>query len=197
MKLKATGKVLDVGCGDGHLLYLAMRRGFDGYGVEPNEILCRYASAKARAQVVQGDYAKEMFPESYFDVITLVHILEHFWNPDAILEAAWHQLRAGGILVIEVPSIHSPHFLAYEWTGIRRFVKGHIARGHAGYFSPRPLLTLTERIGFRKVSLVTGRCRCKYSGAISRFAGTIDPLLNALNIGAILYIGIKKDRPLD
>lgn len=190
-KVKPSGRLLDVGCGDGHLLYLAATRGFDCYGIDPSGTLCKYASAKSGANIIRGEYDGHVFPKEYFDVITLIHILEHFSEPATVLKTAWHHLVPGGVLVVEVPSIHSPHFLAYKVTGMQRFVERRITPGHLGHFSPKSLLTLTHRTGFAPISLVTGRCRYKYSGVMEQIAKVIDPVLDAFKVGALLYIGAK------
>jgi len=193
--IKVGGSILDVGCGDGHFLYLCSKKGFNCYGVEDSKQLSSYASTKTGAKVVQGLYNKEMFPENSFDIITLIQVLEHIPTPIDALETVRHHLRTNGILVIEVPSIHSPHFLAYQWTGIKKFVKPPtgVIYSHFGYYCPKSITMLTEKCGFKRVSLVTGRWQYKYSGFLRLIGQIIDPLLNVLKIGGILYIGTKDD----
>lgn len=189
-RTKSSGRLLDVGCGDGHFLCLCSEKGFTGYGAESGKLLSAYAASKSGAQVTCGAYSKDMFPEHHFDVITFLQVLEHMPAPIAALEAAHYHLRPEGILVIEVPSIHSPHFLAYQWTGIKRFVKPPygVIYPHCGYYSPRSLTTLTDRCGFTKLCLVTGRWQYKYSGFLRQVGRAIDPLLNMSGIGGILLI---------
>lgn len=189
----AGGRVLDVGCGDGHFLYLCAQKGLDCYGVEGSKALSSYAAEKTGAKVVQGLYSREMFPQGYFDTISLIQVLEHIPNPASALETAHYHLRDNGVLAIEVPSMHSPHFLAYRWTGVKRFVKppNGIIRSHCNYFTPKTLTTLATRCGFTEVSLTTGRWQYKYTGTLGRIGKTIDPLLNATGVGGILYLGTK------
>jgi SAM-dependent methyltransferase len=186
-----SGKVLDVGCGDGHFLYLCSQKGLDCYGVEDSRALSSYASEKTGARIIQGLYDKDMFPQGYFDIIAFIQVLEHIPNPASALETARYHLRESGTLVIEVPSIHSPHFLAYEWTGIKRFVKppDGVIRWHCGYYTPRSLATLTTRCGFKELSITTGRWKYKYTGLLGGVGEMMDPLLDALGVGGILYLG--------
>jgi hypothetical protein len=97
------------------------------------------------------------------------------------------------MVVIEVPSIHAPHFLAYRLTGIEWFVKPPtgVITTHQGYYRPRTLVTLVTGIGFSIVELTTGRWRVKYGGLISSMARLTDPLFDILRIGGILLIGRK------
>jgi SAM-dependent methyltransferase len=193
IKIKSGSRILDVGCGDGHFLYLCSKKGFDLYGVEDSKELSSYAAQKTGAKIVKGLYDRDMFPENHFDVITLIQVLEHIPDPMSALEIAKYHLRENGILVIEVPSIYAPHFIAYELTGIKKFVKPPtgVIYSHYGYFSPKSLTTLTERCGFKKLSVTTGRWQYKYTGQLGNVGKVIDPLLNLLRIGGILYFGAK------
>ncbi len=190
---RATGMVLDVGCGDGHFLYLCSQKGLDCYGVEDSRALSSYASEKTGATIVRGRYSREMFPENSFDIISFIQVLEHIPNPASVLETAKYHLRDNGLLLIEVPSISSPHFLAYRWTGLKRFVKPPegVIYSHVGYYTPKTLTTLTKQCGFREVSTITGRWQHKYTGLLGGVGKAIDPILNALRIGGVLYLGIK------
>jgi SAM-dependent methyltransferase len=193
LAIKKTGTILDVGCGDGHFLYLCTQKGLKCSGVEESTELSSFASQKTNANIIKGKYNKKMFPAESFDIITLIQVLEHIPIPSKALEIANHHLRKDGILVIEIPSINSPNFLGYRLTGIKKIVSppSGVIYSHCGYYSPKSLLTLTQNCGYEKLSLVTGRWQYKYNSykQIGRF---IDPILNKLRIGGILYIGTKK-----
>lgn len=194
--IKPKGSIMDVGCGDGHFLHLCSLKGsFKCYGVEGSKTLSLYASKKTGAKIVQGLYNRDMFPRDYFDIITFIQVLEHIPTPISAIETAKYHLRINGILVIEVPSIHSPHFLAYRRTGIKRFVKppDGVIYSHYGYYSPKSLTTLTTRCGFQELAITTGRWQYKYTGFLGKAGKIIDPLLNLLKIGGILYIGKKTE----
>lgn len=192
-RLKGEGDILDVGCGDGHFLYLCSKMGFNCSGVESSRALSEYAATKTGARVVLGLYNKRMFPAESFDIITLIQVLEHVPEPVETLEAAHYHLRKNGLLLVEVPSIHSPHFLAYRWTGVKKFVKppNGVIRSHIGYYHPKSLTTLTQKCGFETADLVTGRWQYKYSGFLGGLGKGLDPLLNAVQVGGILYLGSK------
>jgi SAM-dependent methyltransferase len=190
-KYQAAGDILDVGCGDGHFLYLSSIKGFNCYGVEDSERLSSYASSISGAQVIQGLYNKEMFPENSFDVVSLIQVLEHIPTPINALETARYHLRPNGILVIEIPSIYAPHFLAYRLTRIKKCVKppNGVIYSHFGYYNPKSLLALTKQCGFKREELIAGRWQYKYSGFLKMIGLMVDPLLNFTKIGGMLYIG--------
>ena len=183
-------RLLDIGCGDGQFLSLCRQAGFDCHGVEPSPALASYGREKTGADIIQGYYGRDLYAEGSFDCITLIQVLEHLTDPVAALEAVHYHLREGGLVAIEVPSINSPRFLAYRCTGIKRFVRPPhgVIPLHFGYYSPATLSDLTRRCGFDRLELQAGRRRVMRSGR----PGAIDALLNALQIGGLLYIGRKQ-----
>ena len=191
--IKKAGAILDIGCGYWQFLYLCSKMGFNCFGVEDSKMLSSYASQKSGANVILGRYSKEMFAAESFDVISLIQVLEHIPNPIVALETAYYHLHRDGILVIEIPSINYPEFLAYRITGIKKIVSNHraVISCHFGYYSPKALMHLTRNCGFEKISLVTGRWRFKYN-FFKQLGKLIDPILNVSRIGGILYIGTKK-----
>jgi SAM-dependent methyltransferase len=188
-------KILDVGCGDGFFLFICKKLGFKCFGVEPSHVLANYALSKVKGKIIRAYYNEEIFQKDSFDVISFIQVVEHLRDPFSILNIAKYHLRPGGLLVIEVPSIHSPHFLAYRFTGIKKFVQPPhgVIYSHVGYYCPRSLTYLTDRCGFERLSLFTGRWRVKYSGVLRAISLVADPLMNASRIGGILYFGRKRE----
>lgn len=185
-------KILDVGCRDGHFLSIAKKYEFECYGVEPSPIMCRYLSQKG-INIVNGYYRKELFEKESFDVISFIQVLEHIPDPKTNgLEIAHYHLKKNGIIVVEVPSVNNPQIMLYKLTGINRFVKKYFIKDHCNYFSPSTMSLLMEIAGFEKVEIATGRLSRKYSGYKRLIGKVIDPFLNYLNLGGLLYIGRKK-----
>ena len=190
-KVQPSGKILDVGCGDGHFLSLLNKGSFELYGVEDCKVLAEYAGSKSGAQVICGLYSKEMFPPESFDIITALQVLEHSPDPVGMLNSIYYHLKKDGIVIIEIPSINSPHFLAYSITGIKKFIDGAVYADHAGYYSPKCLQALAKRCNFYQLSLVTGRWAHRENRILQYIGRLIDPLLDTARMGGILYIGRK------
>lgn len=193
-KIKPTGRLCDLGSGDGQFLARAEQRGYQTTGVEESASLAAFARTKLRGDVIQGRYDHSMFAPSSFDIMTMIQVLEHVADPVQTLQTIKTHLRRRGLLVFEVPSIHSPHFLAYRMTGIHQFVRPPhgIIDCHIGYYTPSTLLKLTTRAGFETLGLVTGRWRFKYQGWLGAIGAILDPFFQMTKIGGILYIGRKK-----
>lgn len=186
------GRLLDIGCGDGHFLSLC-RPYYDCVGVEATPGLSDYASRLARAPVACARYSADLFPRESFDVITMLQVLEHLPNPHDILAACHWHLRPGGIVVIEVPSIRTPHFLLYRATRFKWFVDNPrgVIRHHFGYYEPGTLDRLVKSCGFQTSEIVTGRWAVKYRGIKHAVGLVADPMFNRLRFGGLLLFAEK------
>jgi 2-polyprenyl-3-methyl-5-hydroxy-6-metoxy-1,4-benzoquinol methylase len=106
-KIRAFGKLLDVGCGVGSFLKLARAEGYDPSGVELSRYATEYARNNFGLSVFNGNLQDAGFSSETFDIITLWHVLEHTRDPKSFLLEVNRLLKIGGLLVIEVPNIGS------------------------------------------------------------------------------------------
>ncbi len=145
-RFKNKGTLLDVGCALGHLLESAKKRGWDVYGVEISE----YASEEARKKfgdnkVITGDFVDLSLQKGYFDVITMVDIIEHVYNTGDLLKKCQDLLKPDGLLVIVTPNISG---LLHKCFG--RYWP-HFNNAHVIYFSTKSINTILELKGFRSL----------------------------------------------
>ena len=99
----AGGRLLDIGCGMGEFLDVAVEAGFRAYGLEPS----RRASdiARRRHPVIRGELGQVKFREGAFSVATLWSVLEHVPAPAAVLAEVRALLAPGGLVALRVPDI--------------------------------------------------------------------------------------------
>jgi methionine biosynthesis protein MetW len=95
--------VLDIGCGDGHLLaWLRDTKGVEGRGLELDA--GNVASAVARGlAVMQGDADTDLadYPDAAFDVVILSNTLQAMRRPAAVLDQL---VRIGRRAIVSFPN---------------------------------------------------------------------------------------------
>ena len=94
--------LLDVGASYGWMVEVGLDLGFDSYGLEPGAAPWpeRIHNRMFRRSLEQ--YAQEA--DRQFDVITIWHVLEHLPDPVDTVECLRKLLKAGGTLVVAVPT---------------------------------------------------------------------------------------------
>jgi SAM-dependent methyltransferase len=94
-----TGRWLDVGCGAGTLLQLAEEAGFAVEGIELTSD--RLAATRRAGFTVRDRPVEEVgYPDSTFDVISLINVFSHLTNPTDTFEELRRILTPRGVLVI-------------------------------------------------------------------------------------------------
>jgi 2-polyprenyl-3-methyl-5-hydroxy-6-metoxy-1,4-benzoquinol methylase len=141
---------LDVGSGQGGML-LALRRRFPGarvVGVEPSESGVAFIRSRHGLDALCGRFDAAMRKRlgGPFDVVTLIHVLEHALDPLQLLRDVRAELGDGGRAYVEVPDLESPH-----WTGAAFL---HIA--HLHLFAQSTLEALLLRAGLEPVAFHRG-----------------------------------------
>ncbi|HQP09771.1 MAG TPA: class I SAM-dependent methyltransferase [Candidatus Omnitrophota bacterium] len=138
---RGDGKILDVGCNNGLYLYLLKNIGWEVYGVEINSEAAK-AAAHIGINCFCGDLESARYPDHYFDVVRLHHVLEHVYSPYRILLEIKRILKPDGIAHIEVPNQESFSFYVFRhiWHG---------NQGHLHVFSPSTFKKLCAKAGFK------------------------------------------------
>jgi 2-polyprenyl-3-methyl-5-hydroxy-6-metoxy-1,4-benzoquinol methylase len=119
--LKATpgGRLLDVGCGNGQKLSLLRSLGWTVTGTDVDPKAVRQAQAKG-LEVHLGSLEVQQFPDDFFDVITLNHVIEHVNEPHILLEECRRILKPSGLLLVFTPNSESLGHRLYKhnWLGL-------------------------------------------------------------------------------
>ena len=103
-QLKPSGRFLDVGAHIGNVLYLARELGYETYGVEPSLSMVTVARDFRKLTIFHGFLDEAHYPDQFFDIITLIDVLEHVETPKILLQELHRILKPGGILFIRIPN---------------------------------------------------------------------------------------------
>ena len=118
----ASGRVLEVGCGLGHLLgWLATD--YHVVGADINA----WALSQARINVPQGNFclltAEDLsaFTNNSFHLIISKHVLEHLSDPVNSIAEMSRVLAPGGVLIVATPNLDSPmrKLKRKDWIGYK------------------------------------------------------------------------------
>ena len=110
----ARARILDVGCGSATVLSLLKEKGLVVMGVDPSAHAAQIAKRDHDIEVAIGTIGEVGLPSDDFNVVVLLHALEHVSNPREVLEEARRLLGEGGRLVLQVPQ-HRQYPVSVVW----------------------------------------------------------------------------------
>jgi len=135
------GRLLDFGCGTGHLLR-RLSEHFEAYGYDASpeaRTVCRLTAPDA---VVLEEW--QSVARDSLDVIVALHTLEHLPQPRPTMEALAQRLAPGGIFLFVVPN---PGGIGHRLKGRKWFA--YRDPTHCSVLSQGEWLTLARRVGLR------------------------------------------------
>lgn len=116
-RFKRSGRLLEVGCGSGHLVAEALSRGYEVAALEPNPAAAREVAARLGIAVEEALVEESAQPEGRYDVVVHVDLLSHFPDPVLALRRMARLLRPGGVLCFEVGAFGGLSPRWYGWVG--------------------------------------------------------------------------------
>lgn len=142
--------VLDIGCGyEARLLRdLAPRLG-SGVGIDSS--ISDDAKTTPKLKFLEGT-VETLLPAvapASFDVVTMISVLEHVWEPLPVLELCRRALRPRGTLVLNVPNWLGKEFLELSSFRLKISATPEQVDDHKTYYDKRDLWPLLVRSGFK------------------------------------------------
>lgn len=173
--------LLDIGCGDGVLIEAGQAAGIRCAATETREPLCRQVRDRLGAKsIVPADLA-QLAPEAY-SVVTLLNVIEHLYDPKAMLEEIHRIVEQNGLFFVHAPNFGglAARVRREQWNQIDPFE-------HFYYFTYQTLSELLVQCGFEPIgrfSLLTA----------SGIKDTLQRVLNRANIYIDNGLGIVSRR---
>jgi len=154
--VRSSDECLDVGCGDGGTSGVWLSEHADSYvGVDIAESALRLARERGLDVRPISDGSDLPFPDGSFDFAVCVEVLEHLFEPQAILAEIRRVLRRNGRLIVTVPN--AAHWrnridvaLLGRWNprGDDLSASQPWRDPHLRFFTVRSLANLIEHCGF-------------------------------------------------
>jgi SAM-dependent methyltransferase len=135
------GRVLEAGCATGDFLALASER-YEMWGLDVSAHATDAARAKnpdAAGRIFTGFVEEQTFAPDFFDAIVMWDVVEHLWDPKAVLRRLVRHLRPGGGLLLSTPDIGAAtaRLLGRRWAFMT-------PPEHLGFFNQQSLRFLLE-----------------------------------------------------
>lgn len=98
-------KVIDVGCGDGSVSSLFIKKGCSVYGIDISEEVVKLAQSRGiKAQVLDMNKAPLPFDSGSFEAVTIIDVLEHVIDPLSLLKECRRILKEEGKIILSIPN---------------------------------------------------------------------------------------------
>lgn len=181
------GELLDVGCGRGYFLDEARTVGWDTYGADTSRIVVDFAKKRLHLNVFYSDIFSFQ-PDKSFDLVTLNQVIEHFSNPEGLINQCSKYLKSGGLMYISTPNAESIS---------ARVLKGNfdhfIPPEHLSYFSQHTLQRLLEKQGFKVLYAGSWSYPSDFGGIIKSLLGRKAQQWQNKNVHDKGFYTVKKD----
>ena len=105
-RASAGGRLLELGCASGSLLFLLREAGFEVQGLEMSQYVADFAGGRFGVPVTVGTIEQTSADESW-DVIVAIDVLEHLVNPLDTMSACRRHLAKRGLLFLQTPCYRS------------------------------------------------------------------------------------------
>lgn len=142
--LRKKGRLLDIGCGNGHFLFIMKKTGWSTMGVEIDPESARIARDLYKLTIFNGHLEEAHYPDRSFDAITINHVIEHLYDPIDQLKECNRILSPGGIVCIATPNLRSLGHLTFKknWFALE-------PPRHLYLWTPQNLRRTLEMAGFK------------------------------------------------
>jgi 2-polyprenyl-3-methyl-5-hydroxy-6-metoxy-1,4-benzoquinol methylase len=147
-----TGNLLDIGCGRGFFLANFIGTHIDYRGIEPRKQVCEEAEKRVgKNKIFCGTLKEANFPDSHFDIVTMLNLIEHLPNPKENLQEVNRVIKKGGLIFIETPNADSffAKILGKRWHAF-------LEREHHYFFTRITLKRILTDTGFTVKKIQTG-----------------------------------------
>lgn len=138
--------ILDIGCASGALLYLLREDGArEVIGIDSAEYPISFGKSQYGLDLRCETLESAGFPDEYFDLVTLIDVLEHVEDLNTFVTELRRVLKPAGNVFIITPNYLSHSFARDQWTCLHQDFE------HLQYFSKQSLNALCGKIGLQMV----------------------------------------------
>lgn len=144
-----SGRLLDVGCGNGEWLEFMQTLGWLVEGIDFDNYAVDIAKNKG-LPVHFGTLETQNYPDNHFDAITMKHVIEHVHQPLRLLLECKRVLKPGGSLVVVSPNSESYGHSLFKSAWFHLDPPRHLC-----IFGSQSLRRVVEKADFKNIAIST------------------------------------------
>ena len=138
-------QILDVGCGGGSLVRALRDDGASAYGIDSSPQAAKICASRS-IPMLADDLFSAALPESAFDAVTAIEVIEHATSPTRLLQRIHSLLKPDGIAFIATGN--------WELVRLLPGTPYIMPEGHLYYFTPQTLRSYFAKTGFSEAPVV-------------------------------------------
>lgn len=145
--------ILDLGCGNGHLVSYLVKKGYNAYGTDASGNGIAIAKQEYPERFFVQDLSTDQLPAELqkfkFDTIISTEVIEHLYNPEGFIDFCKNALQKNGEIIISTPYHGYLKNLALTFLGKWDSHHGPMWHGgHIKFWSRKTLSQLLTSKGF-------------------------------------------------
>ena len=154
---------LDLGCGDGYFSRVLARLCDFVVGLDINVSSSWFKKTMVNLQYIVADARKIPLRSSTVDVVIIISLLEHVPNWKVVITEAMRVLKPGGLVIIQIPNLHSSILEPHTHLPLLEFTPGVIKNAvtyitlhdHISWdCAPKNVLTSLTNNGFKILGIL-------------------------------------------
>jgi len=100
-------RVLDIGCASGRLVYWMSKAGAKAVGIDISKEIVEWGREKLGLDLRDTILETLDVPEEWFDVITMIDLIEHIVDLNSFMTRLTYLLKPGGLVFVQTPNFES------------------------------------------------------------------------------------------
>ncbi len=197
--------VLDVGCGGGDLAIYLQSHGHQCTGLDTDDSILKVGRSRCpEARWVEGDTKSLPFANASFDVICMMDVLEHIYDPQRAIAEVARVLRPGGTFIFHTFN-RTPISWLFAAKGLDWFIKDSPKHIHDWkmFIKPTELtrwlkihnLEMVDLLGIRPRLFTKAMAKLILTGRVPEsFKFTLTPSLQVGYMGAATASGSPAEK---
>ncbi len=154
-------KLLDIGCATGEYLQTCRKKGFEVFGIEPNQ-KAREIAFTNHGLIIEDLDGLNTFKPGTFDAISMWHVLEHVHDINERMIQLNRLLKEDGVAIIALPNSES-----YDAAHYKEIWAAYDVPRHLYHFNKSAFKTLAEKHEFKVRNILPMKFDAYYVSLLS------------------------------